>query len=395
MNDVSTRQGLDGATPPISLATPAVLRRRSMVLITGGSGFVGANLADRLAAGGERVLIYDNLSRPNVVANLEWLQQRHGHRIETAIADVRDAEALRETLRQASAVFHLAAQVAVTTSLENPVADFEVNARGTLNVLEAARRRPDPPPLIFASTNKVYGESFEVTRLLQEPSRYRPADGIPSAVEEAWPLGLCSPYGCSKGAADAYVLDYARVFGLRTLVFRMSCLYGPRQFGTEDQGWVAHFLLRALRGEPITIYGDGRQVRDLLYIDDAVDAYMRARARIGALAGQVFNLGGGARNAVSLLELLGAFAELGIAPPPIRFADWRPGDQRYYVSDTSKFERLAAWRARTGVREGLRRLHRWLVASGLGQDEAVPAIQAEMDAEAPLEIQPEIRTVSA
>jgi CDP-paratose 2-epimerase len=395
MNDVSTRQGLDGATPPISLATPAVLRRRAMVLITGGSGFVGANLADRLAAGGERVLIYDNLSRPNVVANLEWLQQRHGHRIETAIADVRDAEALRETLRQASAVFHLAAQVAVTTSLENPVADFEVNARGTLNVLEAARRRPDPPPLIFASTNKVYGESFEVTRLLQEPSRYRPADGIPSAVEEAWPLGLCSPYGCSKGAADAYVLDYARVFGLRTLVFRMSCLYGPRQFGTEDQGWVAHFLLRALRGEPITIYGDGRQVRDLLYIDDAVDAYMRARARIGALAGQVFNLGGGARNAVSLLELLGAFAELGIAPPPIRFADWRPGDQRYYVSDTSKFERLAAWRARTGVREGLRRLHRWLVASGLGQDEAVPAIQAEMDAEAPLEIQPEIRTVSA
>jgi CDP-paratose 2-epimerase len=395
MNDVSTRQGLDGATPPISLATPAVLRRRAMVLITGGSGFVGANLADRLAAGGERVLIYDNLSRPNVVANLEWLQQRHGHRIETAIADVRDADALRETMRQASAVFHLAAQVAVTTSLENPVADFEVNARGTLNVLEAARRRPDPPPLIFASTNKVYGESFEVTRLLQEPSRYRPADGIPSAVEEAWPLGLCSPYGCSKGAADAYVLDYARVFGLRTLVFRMSCLYGPRQFGTEDQGWVAHFLLRALRGEPITIYGDGRQVRDLLYIDDAVDAYMRARARIGALAGQVFNLGGGARNAVSLLELLGAFAELGIAPPPIRFADWRPGDQRYYVSDTSKFERLAAWRARTGVREGLRRLHRWLVASGLGQDEAVPAIQAEMDAEAPLEIQPEIRTVSA
>jgi CDP-paratose 2-epimerase len=395
MNDVSTRRGLDGATPPISLAKPAVLRRRPMVLITGGSGFVGANLADRLAASGERVLIYDNLSRPNVVANLEWLQRRHGHRVETAIADVRDADALRDTMRQASAAIHLAAQVAVTSSLEDPVTDFEVNARGTLNVLEAARRQPVPPPLIFASTNKVYGETFEAARLLEERSRYRPANGLSPAIHERWPLELRSPYGCSKGAADAYVLDYSRVFGLRTVVFRKSCLYGPRQFGTEDQGWVAHFLLRALRGEPVTIYGDGRQVRDLLYIDDAVDAYMRARARIGALAGQVFNLGGGLRNAVSLLELLGRFAELGIAPPPVRFAEWRPGDQRYYVSDTSKFEWLAGWRARTGVQEGLRGLHRWLVASGVGRDETVPALQAQMLQDAPLEIQPQIRTVPA
>ena len=395
MNDVSPRQGVNGATPPISLTAAAVRRRRSMVLITGGSGFVGANLADRLAASGEHVLIYDNLSRPNVVANLEWLQQRHGHRIETAIADVRDADTLRDAMRQASTVVHLAAQVAVTSSLEDPVTDFEVNARGTLNVLEAARRRPDPPPLIFASTNKVYGESFEAAQLLNERSRYRPADGLPSAVDEGWPLGLCSPYGCSKGAGDAYVLDYARVFGLRTVVFRMSCLYGPRQFGTEDQGWVAHFLLQALRGEPITIYGDGRQVRDLLYIDDAVDAYMRARARIGVLAGQVFNLGGGPRNAVSLLELLARFAELDIAVPPVRFADWRPGDQRYYVSDTSKFERLAGWRARTGVTEGLRGLHRWLVGSGRSADEALPAIREEMRPEATLGLQPEIRTVPA
>jgi CDP-paratose 2-epimerase len=329
------------------------------------------------------------------VANLEWLQQRHGHRIETAIADVRDFDALRDTIRQASAVVHLAAQVAVTSSLEDPLTDFEVNARGTLNVLEAARRRPDPPPLIFASTNKVYGESFEAARLLDERSRYRPADGLPPAIDEGWPLGLCSPYGCSKGAADAYVLDYARVFGLRTVVFRMSCLYGPRQFGTEDQGWVAHFLLKALRGEPITIYGDGRQVRDLLYIDDAVDAYVRARARMTALAGQVFNLGGGPRNAVSLLELLARFAELGIASPQVRFADWRPGDQRYYVSNTAKFERLAGWRARTRVTEGLRRLHRWLIASGLNGDERLPAIQAEMRPEVPLQLQPAIRTIPA
>ena len=204
-----------------------MLRRRSMVLITGGSGFVGANLADRLAASGERVLIYDKLSRPNVVANLEWLQQRHGHRIETAIADVRDADALRDTIREASAVFHLAAQA-------SPLSLDFLRAR-TLNVLEAARRRPDPPPLVFASTNKVYGELFEAARLLEERSRYRPGNGMPLAVGEGWPIALCSPNGCSKGAADAYVLDYARVFGLRTVVFRMSCLYGPRQLGTEYQ----------------------------------------------------------------------------------------------------------------------------------------------------------------
>jgi len=378
MTDASPKGRVNGAASPTCLSTPAVLRRRPMVLITGGSGFLGANLADRLAATGERVLIYDNLSRANVMANLEWLQRRHGHRIETAIADVRDADALRDTMRQASAVFHLAAQVAVTSSLDDPVADFEVNARGTLNVLEAARQCSVPPPLVFASTNKVYGEPFDAARLREDGQRYRPGDGMPHAVDESWPLGLCSPYGCSKGAADAYVLDYARVFGLRAVVFRMSCLYGPRQFGTEDQGWVAHFLIRALRGEPITIFGDGRQVRDLLYVDDAVDAYLHTRARIDALAGEAFNLGGGPRNAASLLELLARFAELGIAPPPVRFAAWRPGDQRYYVSDTSKLERLAGWRARTGVAEGLRRLHRWLVSSGIGHGEPTARIEPEI-----------------
>ena len=251
-----------------------------MVLITGGSGFLGANLADRIAASGERILIYDNLSRPGVVQNLEWLQHRHTHRIETAIADVRDEGALREAVRQASAVFHLAAQVAVTSSVDDPVTDFEINARGTLNVLEAARRRPDPPPLLFASTNKVYGEAFDPAKLVERERRYEPSLGEPTAIDESWPLKLCSPYGCSKGAADQYVLDYASVYRLRTVVFRMSCLYGPRQFGTEDQGWVAHFLIRALQGRPITIFGDGKQVRDLLYVDDAVEAYVRARARI-------------------------------------------------------------------------------------------------------------------
>jgi CDP-paratose 2-epimerase len=377
MNDASPQHLRGGAAPTTSLPAPAVLRRRSMVLITGGCGFVGANLADRLASGGERVLLYDNLSRADVIKNLEWLQQRHGRRIETVIADVSDADALRETVRQASAVFHLAAQVAVTNSLDDPVSDFETNARGTLNVLEAARRRPDPPSLVFASTNKVYGDPFGPGGLVETKQRYQPAPGVLRAVDETCPLGLCSPYGCSKGAADQYVLDYARVFRLQTVVFRMSCLYGPRQFGTEDQGWVAHFLIRGIQGEPITIFGDGKQVRDVLYVDDAVDAYLLARARIGALGGHAFNLGGGLRNTVSLLELLSRFTELGLACPQVRFAPWRPGDQRYYVSDTAKFERLTGWRPKTSVAEGLRHLQRWVLGGGVGQ--IVPEIPPEIE----------------
>jgi CDP-paratose 2-epimerase len=369
------------ARPSADVFAPAVLRRRSMVLITGGCGFVGANLANRLAGAGERVLIYDNLSRPNVVRNLEWLQHRYRDRIEIAIADVCDVDALRETMRQASAVFHLAAQVAVTSSLDDPLADFEINARGTLNVLEAARRRPLPPPLVFASTNKVYGELLEPAQLLEDEHRYQPATNGCPTVDETCPLSLCSPYGCSKGAADQYVLDYARVFRLRTVVFRMSCMYGPRQFGTEDQGWVAHFLIRALQGRPITIFGNGKQVRDLLYVDDAIDAYLRARARIEDLAGQAFNIGGGHGNSASLLELLGRFRELGIPLPPIRFAAWRPGDQLYYVSDNSKFERLTGWRACTGLSEGLRRLQHWLLTSGIARMERDSEIEPDNDAE--------------
>jgi CDP-paratose 2-epimerase len=344
-------------------------RTEPYALITGGAGFLGANLADRLASAGERVLIFDNLARANVACNLAWLQQRHGERIAVRIADVRDAEAVRQAARGASAVFHLAAQVAVTSSIDDPVADFEVNARGTLNVLEALRRRPDPPPLVFASTNKVYGKLLGATQLRRGARRYEPASGIPPAVDESCPLDLFSPYGCSKGAADQYVLDYARVYGLPTVVFRMSCLYGPRQFGTEDQGWVAHFLICALGGRPITIYGDGRQVRDLLFVDDALDAYLLARERIDAVGGRAYNLGGGPDNACSLLELLEHFVRLGTAPPPVGFAPWRPGDQLYYVSDTARFARLTGWRARTPVAEGLARLHRWLVASGLAQTE--------------------------
>jgi CDP-paratose 2-epimerase len=369
MTDAS--RGTAGDLPSVAeLSAPVVLRRRPMVLITGGSGFLGANLADRLAAAGERVLIYDNLSRPGVVRNLEWLQHRHGHRVETAIADVRDEAALRETVRQASAVFHLAARVADMTGIDDPVADFDINARGTLNVLEAARRRPDPPPLVFASTSKVYGAALDPAQLVEQARRYRPAHGQPRAIDETCPIAPSGPYGCSKGAADQYVLEYARVHRLRSVVLRMSCLYGPHQFGTEDQGWVAHFLSRALQGEPITIFGDGKQVRDLLYVDDAVDAYMRARARSDALTGEACNLGGGLANTVSPLELLARLSELGIAAPPVRFAAARPDDLPYYVSDSSKFEQRTGWRAHTPVSVGLRNLQRWLIASGADHAES-------------------------
>ena len=358
--DTALRPGPERASETVS----TLARTGSYALITGGAGFLGANLADRLASAGERVLVFDSLARANVGHNLAWLQQRHGERIGVRIAEVRDGEAVRQATRRASVVFHLAAQVAVTSSIEDPVADFEVNARGTLNVLEA-------PPVIFASTNKVYGKLFAAEQLRRGARRYEPGAAVPRAVDETRSLELFSPYGCSKGAADQYVLDYARVYGLPTVVFRMSCLYGPRQFGTEDQGWVAHFLICALAGRPITIYGDGRQVRDLLFVDDAIEAYLLARERIDEVGGEAFNLGGGPDNACSLLELIDHFARLGIASPPIAFAPWRPGDQFYYVSDTARFERLTGWRAKTSIADGLDRLHRWLVAGGLAQPERV------------------------
>jgi CDP-paratose 2-epimerase len=335
-------------------------------VITGGAGFIGANLADRLLSSGRPVRIFDNLSRPFVERNLEWLRDRHGSLVSVAVGDVRDERAVEEVIAEASAVFHLAAQVAVTTSLTRPIDDFEVNARGTLNVLEALRRRASPPPLVFTSTNKVYGGLSDV-RLRSAPGRYEPEDPDLRArgVSERRPLDFHSPYGCSKGAADQYVLDYARTFGVPAAVLRMSCIYGPRQFGTEDQGWVAHFLFRAAYCAPITLYGDGMQVRDVLFIDDLVDAFLAAeRGMRGTkgIAGRAFNMGGGAGNTLSLLELVDAIGRLSGAVPAISFSAWRPGDQRYYVSDTRAFSEATGWAPRVSVREGLERLYRWILS---------------------------------
>ncbi|MFZ5718080.1 MAG: SDR family NAD(P)-dependent oxidoreductase [Pseudomonadota bacterium] len=330
-------------------------------LITGGAGFIGCNLADRLAREGAEVIVFDALARAGVDRNLAWLQARHGRRIIAATADVRDAKAVRAAAGDADVVFHLAAQVAVTTSLEDPREDFEINVGGAVNVLEAARARRIP--VIFASTNKVYGELADIP-LERSGDTYTPGDaGIRArGVDERRPLDFHTPYGCSKGAADQYVLDYARSFDLPTCVLRMSCIYGPRQLGTEDQGWVAHFLIRALRDEPITIYGDGRQVRDILFVDDAVEAYVAAWRRIGDISGRAFNLGGGPANAVSLLQVLRRIEELAGRTPAVEFAQWRAGDQRYYVSDTTAVRRELALPEPRNWREGLADLAAWFSA---------------------------------
>jgi CDP-paratose 2-epimerase len=327
------------------------------VLITGGAGFIGSALADRLAAEGEHVLVFDSLARPGTEANLAWLRARHSARVDAVIADVRDADVLGDAAREARAVFHLAAQVAVTTSLADPVADVQVNLLGTVTLLEALRRHPRP--LVYASTNKVYGGLHEVA-LLRGTDAYAAEDQrlARHGIDESQPLRFCTPYGCSKGAADQYVLDYAESFGLPTVVLRMSCIYGPRQLGTEDQGWVAHFARRAVAGEPVTIYGDGRQVRDILFIDDAVAAYLAAWRRIGDVSGQAFNLGGGPANAVSLLALLRHIeAELG-HPVARRFAPWRPNDQRWFVADARRARAALDLAAPLGWREGVTRMLR-------------------------------------
>ncbi|HET6655578.1 MAG TPA: NAD-dependent epimerase/dehydratase family protein [Gammaproteobacteria bacterium] len=356
-------RGLDGvrAMAKWPIEPTATDQTQPPVLVTGGAGFVGTNLTARLAAEGHRVRVLDNLSRPGVERNLEWLRQRCGSAIEFIPGDTRNARVVDHAVDGCSQIFHLAAQVAVTTSLDDPRADFDVNLGGTLNLLEAARRQPHRPGLVFTSTNKVYGDLSDVT-LEAGATRYQPraAHIRQAGIDESRPLDFHSPYGCSKGGADQYVLDYARCFGVPAVVFRMSCIYGPHQFGTEDQGWVAHFLIRARDGRSITIYGDGKQVRDVLFVEDLVAAFLRAESSIDALAGQAFNIGGGLANAISLLELIDLIGELNGDKPRLDFAGWRTGDQPYYVSDTTRFGTATGWRPRVGMRDGIARLHAWL-----------------------------------
>jgi CDP-paratose 2-epimerase len=332
------------------------------VLITGGAGFIGTNVAHRLLENDQRVVLFDNLSRPGVIKNLEWLRRTYGDRVQFIRGDVRDAAAVAQAVKGVGKVFHFAAQVAVTTSLDDPISDFEINARGTLNLLEAIRAMDTPPSLVFTSTNKVYGDLKDVT-ISGKGTRYEPEDSNLRAhgFGEDRGVDFHSPYGCSKGAADQYVLDYARTFKIPAVVFRMSCIYGLHQFGNEDQGWVAHFLIRALAESAITIYGDGKQVRDILFVEDLVDAMLLAQENIRDLSGEAFNMGGGAANTVSLVELLKIIEETHGKRPDVEFSDWRAADQLYYVSDTRKFSGATGWRPKVSVTDGIARLYHWLL----------------------------------
>ena len=330
-------------------------------LVTGGAGFIGANYVHRLLRRGEEVIVYDDLSRHGSQANVAWLRQEHGEdSFRLLVADVRDAAALQEAARDVEVIVHLAAQVAVTTSVQDPRTDFEINALGTFNVLEAARLSGWRPIVLYASTNKVYGGMEEVA-VVEEATRYRYRDLV-DGVPETQPLDFHSPYGCSKGTGDQYVRDYARIYGLPTVVLRQSCIYGPRQMGVEDQGWIAWFAIAAVTGQPITIYGDGRQVRDVLYVDDLLDAYDAAIERIDVAAGQVYNIGGGPARTMSVWAEFAPLLERALGRSiAVAYSDWRPGDQRIYVSDIRKAQRELGWTPRTGVEEGVQRLVEWVV----------------------------------
>ena len=315
------------------------------VLITGGAGFVGSNLVERLlTVPGLQVRIFDNLSRRGVMHNLDWLLgMTESSRLEIVEGDVRDPDAVRKAASDAKEIYHLAAQVAVTTSIEDPATDFATNAIGTFNVLEAARASGKDPLVLFTSTNKVYG-SLESVRVQVKGQRYEAQRRDFRGVDEQEALDFHSPYGCSKGAADQYVRDYARIYGMDTVVFRMSCIAGPRQFGNEDQGWVAHFLYSVLHGQTITVCGDGFQVRDVLHVYDLVDAMMAVRHQRVRTRGQVFNLGGGMERTVSVMEMLRECEQRTGLPLHLSYTATRPGDQPLYISNTSKLERMVGWK---------------------------------------------------
>jgi CDP-paratose 2-epimerase len=329
-------------------------------VITGGAGFIGCHSASRFHQAGHHVVVVDDLSRRGADTNLRWLRDQGV--TEFVKLDVRDTggvHALMKRHADADAVLHLAGQVAVTTSVADPRHDFEVNAMGTFNVLEAVRCAADGrPAVLYSSTNKVYG-NLEHVGVVERDGRYAYADR-PDGVDESEPLDFHSPYGCSKGSGDQYVRDYARIYGLRTVTFRQSCIYGTRQFGIEDQGWIAWFCVAVTTGQPFSIFGDGKQIRDVLWVEDLIDLYERAVERADAVKGEVFNVGGGPGNTMSLRELVAKLEKRfgrALKPP---FADWRPGDQRVFVADVRKAERMLGWRPKVSVDEGVDRLIDWV-----------------------------------
>jgi CDP-paratose 2-epimerase len=329
------------------------------IIITGGAGFIGSNAASRWLKRGDKVVLIDDLSRAGVVRNLEWLE--HQGRLTHLKIDIRNERhvaAAFQTHKDAGLILHLAGQTAVTSSVVAPREDFEANALGTFNVLEGVRLADINAPFIYSSTNKVYGGMTDA-KVAEQQNRYGYAD-MPCGISEDRQLDFHSPYGCSKGAADQYVRDYHRIYGLKTVVFRQSCIYGYRQFGVEDQGWVAWFMIASQTGRPITVYGDGKQSRDILFVDDLLDAFELAAAQIKKSAGCVYNIGGGPENILSLLDLLGYLEEKQGRPIAYKRDEWRPGDQRVFVSDISRARAELGWSPKVGCEQGLNLLYDWI-----------------------------------
>lgn len=326
------------------------------VTIFGGAGFIGSNLAHSLLTGTDaRVHVFDNLSRAGVHHNLEWLRKTAGNsdRLQVTVGDVRDAKLVERAVAQASEIYQFAAQVAVTTSVADPRLDFEVNLAGTFNVLDAARQSGNNPFIAFTSTNKVYGNLG-----LGDPVICGNRYAIPehTGISESQPLDFHSPYGCSKGAADQYVRDFGRIYGLPTVVFRLSCVAGPRQFGTEDQGWLAHFVYSALQGKPVVIYGDGLQVRDVLCVHDLIRAFDAARQNVRTTRAEVYNVGGGLENTTSLLELIDELESLTGQRMECTRSERRVGDQAIYITDNSKITRATGWKPEISLKKTIQLL---------------------------------------
>lgn len=350
------------------------------IFITGGAGFIGSNAADIFTRKGDKVTIFDNFSRKGTDANADWLRETHPG-IKIIEGDIRDTDALAKAMAGHDVVLHLAAQVAVTTSVTDPREDFEINAIGSFNVLEAARKMEQQPILLYSSTNKVYGGMEDVT-VVEENGRYV-YEHLRSGVPETRQLDFHSPYGCSKGSADQYFIDYARIYGMKTVVLRQSCIYGYRQFGVEDQGWVAWFAIASMFDHPLTIFGNGKQVRDVLFIEDLIEAYDMAIENIDKTSGKAYNLGGGPENTLSLLELLSYLEQFFGKEIPRAFDDWRPGDQKVFVCDVNKAFEEFGWKPTTSPEQGVEKLLTWIANNKpifekfLGKDRDQQSIRQE------------------
>ncbi len=339
------------------------MAKKENYLVTGGAGFIGSNYTDQLLARGAKVTIFDNLSRRGADRNLAWLREKHGaDSFELVVGDVRQGDALLDVVADADLIVHLAGQVAVTSSVVDPRNDFDINALGTFNVLEAARRSGNKPFVIYSSTNKVYGETAE-HKLIEQKTRYRYAK-LPNGLPETQQLDFHSPYGCSKGAAEQYVRDYSRIYDIPSVVMRQSCIYGPRQFGVEDQGWLAWFVIAAVLGKPITIYGDGKQVRDMLHVRDLIAAYDAAISKRKKVAGQIFNVGGGPKHTLSIWRECGPMLEKFLGRKiPVSWDKPRPGDQQVYISDIRKAKKELGWTPKIAVEQGAKELVDWVQAN--------------------------------